>query len=296
MRPHEWQQPQSSSGVGVHRGAEHTLQTPACGLHGGTPTRSLHTGPMGPPQPMGRGAALERYGVVSGRGHALGPVQSPGVGRALPAPWAFLGTWAPGLASFLSSLSKRAVSMRSTTEMFIERSVRLPGTPLQLTTCLGRGRQPRQRGGQPLPTRRALTLPPWASPVAPQVSLGKMCPRSGAAREVRLATRSLRAQQPEGGGSNPAPVTEQTAVRSGGWLTLARGWVLPGRGGCSASRSTSAFGCCWLLSRLLQPPLESRPAPRRCRNPHQSRRGNRARLHAVLGASACSEHIHSMEK
>lgn len=162
-------------------------------LQGGNPpTRSLHTGPMSPPQrawpfPMRSRAALEHHGVVLGQGHAPGPVQSPGVGRALPALWGFHGTWALGLTSFLSSLSERAVSTRSTTETFIEKSAQDPS--LQLTTRLGRGVQPRQRGSRPLPTRWALTLPTWGSPVAPcvpqsthretraLVSLGETCPR-----------------------------------------------------------------------------------------------------------------------
>lgn len=115
-------------------GAEHTLQTPACGLHGDTPPSLAAYRSHGPTAARGafpheERAALEHYGVISGQGHAPGPVQSAGVGRALPAPWGFLGTWAPGLASFPSSLSKRAVSMRSTTETFIEKSVGWPGPP-----------------------------------------------------------------------------------------------------------------------------------------------------------------------
>lgn len=53
-------------------------------------------------------------------------------GQALPVPWGSLGTWMLGLASFLSSVSQRAVSTRSTTKMFIEKSARWPGSPRPL--------------------------------------------------------------------------------------------------------------------------------------------------------------------
>lgn len=137
---------------------------------------------------------------------------------------------------------------------------RPPRTPLQLTAGLGRGVQPQQRGGQPLPARRALTLPTWGSPVAPRVSLGKTCPRAGVAREVRLATQSLRAQQPEGGGSNPAPVTEQTAARCGGRLS----WR--GAGCCRGGGAALHHAPPWPLAASVTPPAAT-PGEQACPTP-----------------------------
>jgi len=142
-----------------------------------------------------------------------------------------------------------------------------PPDPSAAGHTSGRGLQPRRRSSPPLPTRWALALPSQGPPVAPCVpqsicremralrSSGETCPRSGVAAEVRLATPSLRAQlqrQEEAIRHSD----RQTAGRSGGWLTLARGWALPGREGwlLSIARSTVGSGCCWLLSALPQPP------------------------------------------
>lgn len=232
--------------------------------------------------------------MVPSQGHAQGPVQSPGVGRALPTPW--------GSPSSFPACPKE-LSPRGTLPKCLLRRVRggqapqhpsaADHTSRERSTALARGSpasaHPASLGisrsascASKASTGRCGHLFPW----------GEMCPRSGAAREVRLATRSLRGEQPEGGGSNPAWSLNKQ-LRDPGASSRWRGVVA---GGWSASRSTLAFSCCWLLSHLPQPPPESRPAPRRCRDPHQSRRGERDRLRAVLGASACSDHIHGMEK
>lgn len=162
------------------------------------------------------------------------------------------------------------------------------------------------RGSQPLPSRWA--LPQWGSPVAPcvpqsihretqtLVSLrGNVSPlwcgqggEAGYAIPVCSAAGGRRQQS--------STVTEQRAVRSRDRFMLEKGWALPGRVGWSASRSTSDL---WLLLASVTPPTAI-PGEQTCPTllPKSSwqQAGDGDRLHAVLGASACSDHIRGMEK
>lgn len=264
-------------------GAQHILQPPADELHGGTPARCTPLPPQGAwPFPVRRGQPWSTMAWAQAR--AMSQRRAPGWAELSPLPGAALVPGQRGSPASFPAPPKEP---------------HLHGAlPKRLLRRASGGQAPQDpSAADRTPGERAASFCPpdgrsrWGCPRAPRVPRGtpretgalvfwgEMRPRSGLAREVRLATPSPPAQQPEGGGSNAAAVTEQRAGRSGGWLTLpgaARGWAALHH---APPWSLAAAGF-WHSS--CSPPPESRPAPCRCQNAHGSRRGNRDQGHAVL--------------
>lgn len=205
----------------MHWGAERALWTPACGARDGNPrTRLLHTGPVGPPQRAqpqsheeeegspGAAGAEPRGGHGSPRGSlASFPARpkEPSPHRALPKP--LLRRVLGGQAHPEPSAADHTSGERSAASASVHPAGVHAANLGTSRGTLGASKHP--RGDALLPLRGKVS-PLWRG------------------QGVRAAY-VIPARPAAGGGRKPSPtVTAQTAVRSRGWLRLARGRALPG--------------------------------------------------------------------